>query len=213
MMNIRVAIADDHPMIISGLQNMLSNYPHILLCNTYTTGTALLEDLKSTLPDVLLLDIQLPDITGDKLASVILKKYPEVKILILTNLDSTLYVHNMLRNGVHGYILKNIEPKILTEAIETVYNGGEYVDPLLKEKLEHFKLHMKKESYLAPKLTIREREILQLIVNGNTSEEIAQKLFISHGTVEHYRINILLKMDVKNTAALVKKALTLGYAE
>lgn len=212
-MSIKVAIADDHPMIISGLQNMLSNYPNVALLHTYATGTELLDGLKTTQPDVLLLDIQLPDITGDKLASVILKKYPDIKILILTNLDSTLYVHNMMRNGVHGYILKNIEPKFLIEAIETVYNSEEYIDDLLKEKLEQFKLTMKKESYLAPKLTIREKEILQLIVNGNTSDEIAKKLFISYGTVEHYRVNILLKMDVKNTAALVKKALTLGYAE
>src|ERR1700744_6463498 len=194
-MNIKVAIADDHPMIISGLQNMLSNYPHISLTDTYPTGTELMEGLKTTMPEVPLLDIQLPDITGDKLASVILKKYPDIKILILTNLDSTLYVHNMLRNGVHGYILKNIEPKFLIEAIETVYDGEEYIDDLLKEKLEQFKLTMKKESYLAPKLTIREKEILQLIVNGNTSDEIAKKLFISYGTVEHYRVNILLKMD------------------
>src|SRR5688572_1491937 len=119
-MKIRIAIADDHPMIIGGLQNMLSAYPHIVLEGAYNNGAELMKGLQDRLPDVLLLDIQLPDKTGDELATIILKKYPEQKILTLTNFNSMLYVHNMMRIGVKGYILKTTDPETLIKAIEQV---------------------------------------------------------------------------------------------
>jgi DNA-binding NarL/FixJ family response regulator len=212
-MNIRIAIADDHPMIIGGLQNMLSNHSHIVLTATYANGEELLKGLQQDVPDVLLLDIQMPDKTGDELAPVILKKYPTLKILTLTNLDSTLYMHNMLRHGAQGYVLKTTDPKTVIAAIETVYNGGQYLDATMKDKLEQFTSRLKKEAFLKPKLTSREKEILRLIVIGDTSQEIADKLFIGFRTVEYYRLNILFKLDVKNTAALVKKALEMGLTE
>lgn len=212
-MNIRIAIADDHPMIIGGVQNMLSNYSHITLMGIYSNGVELMAGLEQAQPDVLLLDIQLPGKTGDELAPLILKKYPEIRILTLTNLDSSLYIHNMLRQGVHGYVLKTSDPTTVVKGIEHVYAGEQFLDPAIQEKLERFMVSMKKESFLKPKLTSREKEILRLIVNGDTSQEIADKLFISLRTVEYYRLNILLKLDVKNTAALVKKALTLGLTE
>jgi len=212
-MQIRIAIADDHPMIIDGLQNMVRNYPHLTLTGAYPDGATLLEGIGQDTPDVLLLDIQLPDHTGDHLAPVILKKYPDIRILILTNLDSTLSLYNMMRLGVKGYALKTTDQKTLIRAIETVYRGGEFLEPPLQERLYQFTRRMKKGSAIKPTLTPREKEILQLIINGDTGQEIADKLCIGFRTVEHYRENILLKLDVKNTAMLVKKALTLGLAE
>lgn len=212
-MKIRIAIADDHPMIIGGLQNMLAAYPHIVLEGTYSTGAELIKGLQQQQPDVLLLDIQLPDKTGDELATTILKKYPEQKILTLTNFNSMLYVHNMLRIGVKGYILKTTDPETLIKAIEEVYKGEEFIDQAVKSKLGQYATKIKKEANLRPTLTLREKEILKLTVNGDTIQEISEKLFIGLRTVEYYRSNLLLKLEVKNMAALIKKALEMGLAE
>lgn len=211
-MNIKIAIADDHPMIIKGLQNILANYPHITLTATYPDGALLLEGLRQQVPDVLLLDIQLPGKTGDELAPIILKKYPGIRILTLTNFESTLHVNNMLRQGVHGYLLKNAEEDILIRAIETVYQGDSFLEDNMKEKLHRLDVRITKTVSSKSTLTPREKEILQLIVNGDTSQEIADKLFLSLHTVENYRTSIMLKLDVKNIAGLIAKALRTGMA-
>jgi DNA-binding NarL/FixJ family response regulator len=212
-MNINIAIADDHPMIIGGLKSLLVGYKHLHLSGTYLNGNDLLEALPQIKADVLLLDIQLPDKTGDLLAPLILKQHPELRILILTNLSSPLYLHNLLRLGVAGYILKNTDPDMLIHAIEAVYNGEEFIDPALREKLDQFRVRMKKEVALKPTLTLREKEILRMTVSGDTMPEISQKLFIGLRTVEYYRSNLFLKLEVKNLAGLIRKALELGLVE
>jgi len=214
MAYISIAVADDHPVVIKGIQNMLANYTHICLTGTYTNHEELLQGLSRELPDILLLDIQFPGKTGDELTPVILKKYPSLKIIALTNFNSILYVNNMLRNGAQGYLLKTTEEDILIKAIETVYEREEiYLEPSLKEELREFEYNKRRVASLKTSLTPREKEILQLITDGYTGQEIAQQLFISFSTVEHYRNNILLKMDAKNTAALIKKAMTLGLVK
>jgi DNA-binding NarL/FixJ family response regulator len=212
-MSIQVAIVDDHPLIMQGMQMLLSRYPHIILVGAFGSATELMHGLERMTPDVLLLDIQLPDKSGDELAPQILKTCPGIKILMLTNFNSPLYVHNALRNGVHGYLLKTTEQETLIHAIETVHNGGQFIEAALQEKMEE-EIPKKNKRIFTTKsnLTSRETEILQLIVNGYTDPEIAQQLFLSLHTVKRYRINILLKLDVKNTAALVNKALKLGLA-
>jgi DNA-binding NarL/FixJ family response regulator len=212
-MSIRIAIADDHPMVITGLQNMLSGYPHITIVGVYPNVVELLKGMKLNLPDVLLLDIQLPDKTGDELAPVLLKKYPQLRILILTNFNSTLYVNNMLRHGVLGYLLKTTDNKTLVEAIETVYKGEEFLQPSIKEKIDQADKRIKREVSTKSALSIREKQILQLIVNGDSNQQIADSLFLSLRTVENYRFNLAFKLDAKNTAMLVSKALKLGLAE
>jgi len=211
--NITISIADDHPMVIIGLQNMLANYPNITLLDTYPDGQALLKGLQEKMPDVLLLDIQMPGQTGDELAPLIMKKYPELRILTLTNLDSALCAYNMTRHGVLGYLLKTTNQKTLIEAINAVYRGEEYIEPSMQEKMQQLAVGRTREASLKSALTPREKEVLQLIVNGITNKDISQKLHIGFRTVEYYRFNILLKLDVNNTAALVKKALRLGLAE
>ena len=209
----RIAIVDDHPMIISGIREILSDCSDIAFAGTYTNGKELMEGLQKVIPDILLLDIQLPDKTGDRLLIEILKKYPDMKVIALTNFDSVLYVSNMMRNGAKGYILKNADKATLVYAIEQVYNGHEFIQPSLKEKVALIEMGVNRTLAAKFILTVREREVLQLIVNGMTNAEIAKALFLSLHTIENYRDNILLKMEVKNTASLVRKALTLGLAE
>ncbi len=209
-MHIKIAITDDHPMVISGIKNMLYYHKHIEVINTYKTGTALLEGLEKEQPDVLLLDIQLPDATGNELARIITKKYPDVKILVISSMESSFHVKDMMQHGCKGYLLKTSEEDIVLEAIEEVYHGGEYLEPSLKEDLLKSMLKIKKQTALSPSLTLREKEILQLITEGYTSPQIAEKLSISHRTVENHRFSLLQKLNVKNTAALMKTALQMG---
>lgn len=192
---------------------MLLHYSHIALISTFSNGDDLLKGLQQEIPDVLLLDIQIPGKTGEELAPIILKKYPSIKILTLTNFDSILYATNMLARGVHGYILKTAEHEVLIQAIETVYGGGQFIEDTMQEKLQQAYSRIERRASLKSTLTLREKEILQLIVNGCTSPEIAEQLFLSVNTVDTYRTNIMLKLDVNNTAGLVKKALKMGLAE
>lgn len=209
-MSIRIVMIDDHPMILKGLKNTLSDYKHINIIGCYANGKELLNGLEENTPDVLLLDIQLPGKTGDELLPLIVKRFPQVRVLALTNFDSTLYINNMVRLGVHGYLLKTADEDILIKAIETVYEGKEFIDPSLREKMQDIK---KKELYSKVNLTLREKEILKLIINGSTSQEIVNKLFLSINTVNNYRTRIFQKLDAKNMAELIKKALMLGLEE
>lgn len=212
-MKIKVAITDDHPLVINGLRNMLHQHPHITVTATYLNGDALLHGIKEDMPDVLLLDIQMPGKTGDELAPLLLKKYPGLKIIALTNFDSTLYANNMLKVGAYGYVLKSAEEKVIIQAIETVYNGDRFVEDSMKAKMEQLEQKIANTVFAKCSLTPRETDILKHIVNGETSQQIANTLFLSLRTVENYRLNIQLKLDVKNTAMLVKRALQMGLVE
>ncbi len=212
---IKVAIIDDHPMVITGIQNMLASRKDIEMIATYESGEALLNGLKQQQPDVLLLDIQLPGIKGDELAEMIREQWPSVKILAMTGFDTPFYVRNMFEKGCLGYLLKNTGQATLIHAIETVNKGETYIDEALKEQLLQHVLKIKKTSVpgAPPVLTRREKDILRLIVQEYTSQEIADTLFLSLRTIEKYRLNMLQKLHVRNTAGLVKAAISMGLTE
>jgi DNA-binding NarL/FixJ family response regulator len=126
-------IADDHQMVIRGLNDMLRDVAHIHVKGTYTTGKELLAGLQKEQPDVLILDIQMPEMTGDEAAAVIVKQYPSVRILVLTNSDQAFHAQNMLQKGALGYLLKNTDPDTLVKAVETVHSGRQFIDPYMKE--------------------------------------------------------------------------------
>ncbi len=209
--DIKVAIADDHQMVVDGLMHMLDGYPHIQVQHTYLNGQGLLAGLQREQPDVLLLDIHLTDYVGEDLVPLIVKNYPAVRILAVTSVDNIARVRNLVRQGCLGYVLKNVQSGILVQAIETVYKGTSFITEDLKEQLLQELLHLKKELPAQPLLlTRREKEILQLIAREYSSKEIADQLFISLNTVEIHRKHLFQKMDVKNVAGLIRKALQLG---
>ncbi len=212
-MSIKLMIADDHPLIISGLQNMLRHFPDIEIVGTFETGKELLEGLRSIKPDVLLLDIQMPDKTGTELAGTISKNYPDIRIIALTVLENNHYIKAMLRNGASGYLLKNSRQDVLIEAINAVYVGEQYIEPSLKDRVWRDIMKSDSQPTLKPILSKREKEVLQLIADEYTSQEIADKLFISLRTVESHRLNLLLKLGMKNMAGLVKVAVQMGLVE
>lgn len=213
-MPIKVFIVDDHPLAITGLKNMLETTNEITVVETYDTGQKLLDALQINQPDVLLLDLQLPDYKGNELANIIHKKYPDIKILVITSLDAPTHIKALMRIGCSGYILKNTNVQSLIIAIKDVHHGNLYIQPDLKEQMLNNMLHFASTTKTkAPKLTSREKEILGLIVEEYTNQEIAEKLSLSMRTIENHRFSIMHKLDVKNSIGLVKVAIQLGITE
>ncbi len=208
-MKIKVSITDDHLIVANGVYTMLKAHPLIEMTGIYTSGKQLLLQLEQKEPDVLLLDIQLPDIQGDELARIITEKHPLVAILVLTNMDQVFYVRNMFMNGVKGYLLKSADTPTLVEAITAVYRGQQYLDSNMQQQMAYELLDARKAQAI-PKLTKREQKILELIAAEMTNTEIAQELYLSISTVETHRLNLFFKLGVKNAAGLVRKGIQMG---
>ncbi len=212
-MAISIFITDDHPLAVEGLQNMLYSSPEIEVRGTFVNGEDLLSGLRKELPDVLLLDILLPDCDGMELAATIMHKYPELKILAITSLDAPVYVKKMMKNGCKGYILKNTDKTSLIGAIKDIYRGGDYIDPALKEKLSYNFNQKSWEVLKNPELTNRELEILKLIMEDKSSQDIASQLYLSLRTVETHRFNLCKKLGVNNKASLIKTVMEQGILQ
>lgn len=211
---IKVAITDDHEMVVKGLRQMLAEDPNILLTGVYLNGQALIDGLTQTVPDVLLLDLHLPDRMGEDLAKEVLATYPHIKILVLSSIDDIKRVKHMMQIGCKGYSIKNIAQKALLSAIADIYSGGQYLDPVLKEELlqETITQEHLRPSYI-PEVTRREKEILDMLSLGRSSKDIADQLFISIRTVENHRKSLLRKFNVKNSLGLLNVAKQKGILE
>jgi len=209
-MPIKLAIADDHPIVANGICNILRDADHVEVTDIYANGATLLKGLAQRQPDVLLLDMHLPDMSGPELAASILKNYPQLRILVLSSSDVLILVKKMLKLGCMGYILKDADDTTILQAIETVQKGGQFLAPALQQMMIDDMFRNKKSEKKNTALTRREKEVLQLIIDEFTNQEIADKLFLSLHTVENHRISLLHKLEVKNTAGLVKVALQTG---
>jgi len=212
MEKINIFIADDHPLVAAGLTTLLKPYKQIRVLGSYMNAVRLMEGLRQRLPDVLLLDLMLPDRSGKELVADIREAHPDLRILVLTSLDMPAMISSMMRRGCRGYLLKGAGPEVLLEAIEAVHRGETYIEPALRESLLQnvIQYKSKNEAIPLPELSEREKEILQLIAQEYTTREISEKLFISYRTAENHRYNLLQKLDVKNTVGLVKAAIQLG---
>lgn len=197
---INVQIVDDHRLLIEGLKKIIEDSGVASLVNVAYTGKECLQQLKFEQPDVLLLDINLPDYDGPDLCNKIKKLYPQVAVLALTTHREYAVVRRMLESSANGYIVKNAMCEEIILGIETVARGEQFlcdeIDMLIKRKADNDVW-----------LTKRESEMLKLIVEGYTNPEIAEKIFLSPETIKGYRKNLLLKLGAKNTVALVKMAL------
>lgn len=196
----QVVIVDDHRVLVEGLRKLIDESGAAQVRSVAYCAADCRALLAFEHPDVLMLDINLPDANGVELCRELKSLYPALKILALTTYGEYSVVRQMLENGALGYVLKNAMPEELLEGIRTVHLGERFlcheVDVLLK-----------KQSDTTVWLTARERELLKLIVDGYTNPEIADKIFLSPETIKGYRKNLLLKLGAKNTAALVKMAL------
>jgi len=198
---IRVIIVDDHPIVIDGIKHLINNQPDMEVVGTAACGEECKKLLLTDVPDILLLDINIPDINGMELCKYIHEQYPLVKIIALSSFKEFFYVQKMLQNGAEGYLLKNSLPEEITDGIRRVYQG----DKFFSEEINLAFSNRKEKGKLF--LTIRETELLTFIIEGYTNKEIAEKMFLGNETVNSYRKNLLLKLGVKNTAAMVKLAI------
>ncbi len=202
---IKLIIIDDHTLVLKGIVSMLTDVDNIKICGTFSLGQDLLDYLKKEKPEVLLLDINLPDINGMELCKIITKSYPYIKIIGLTNYSETGFIKSLMKNGAKGYLLKNTSKDELITAINKVSSGEIFLPTVLKNQLLNESFGIKTQKFI-PKLTRREREVLECIAGELTNSETAEKLFISVKTVESHRNNLLQKFAVRNTAGLIKEA-------
>ena len=194
-----VFIVDDHYMVIEGIRSLLQNEKDIEWAGHAMNAESCLAFLKKQQPDVILMDISLPDQSGIDLCKEVKEKYPSVFIVGLSTFNQQSFIRKMMDNGASGYVLKNATQHELTDAINTVVKGKRY----LSEEAFHT---LRKEDATSIVVTRREKEVLGLIADGMTNAAIAQQLFISVATVETHRKNLLAKLEAKNTASLIRKA-------
>jgi len=199
----KVFIVDDHPIVLEGLRNLLSQREEIDVTGAYATGREALEALRQELPDVILLDINLPDVNGTQLCREIKERHPSVRIIALSVHNERLVILNMLQQGANGYVLKNAIGKDIVDALWDVVMGKMYLCNGTREVLGSIDHTPIRE---IPRLTRREKEILALIGQGKTTQQIAGDLFISPHTVESHRKNLMEKFGVPNTAMVLKLA-------
>jgi len=208
---IRIMIADDHNMFVEGIESILDGIENIQVVAKCYTGPEVFEKIPTTPVDVVLLDINLPGMNGLEVCQKLSKEYPEVKVLALSMHNEESFVTEILKYGAQGYILKNTGKKELISAIEMVNSGQSYfseeVTETIMKSLVNQRTGNKKAAMLTPKISRREKDVLELIVKEHTTQEIADTLFISLKTVESHRRSLLTKLGVRNTAGLVRVAI------
>lgn len=196
----RILIVDDHPLLADGLRSLITEYRLSQAPSTASSAAECRRLLRSSPFDLVLLDINLPDASGIDLCKEIIDSCPGIKVLAITSFSEFSFVNRMMTNGASGYVLKNAMPEEFVKGIETVMKGDIFlcheVDILMNKTTE-------KHIFL----TRRESELLRLITEGYTNQEIAEKLFLGNETIKSYRKNLLFKLNVKNTAALVRYAI------
>lgn len=208
-MTIRIAITDDHNMIVKGIESMLTQTPDIQVVGKYSDAQSTLNQIEKDQPDILLLDINLPDINGIELSKTLLKKQADLKIIALTSHDEATFIKRMLKNGIHGYLLKNVDRLELITAFRTVLSGERYLQKQVQDKVFNSGPKPSQNNQLRPNLTRRELDVLKAISEELTTQEISEKLFISPKTVETHRMNIMSKLGAKNSVGIIKRAIEL----
>jgi DNA-binding NarL/FixJ family response regulator len=204
MSMIRVFIVDDHPVVIEGIRSLLQNEKGIEWAGQAMNAPSCLGFFVNNSADVVLMDISMPGMDGIELCAIMKDKYPGVMILGLSTFNQGLYIKKMMENGASGYILKNSSREDLVKAIHIVHEGALYFSGEVGQALQEYQKASKIE---LPVLTPREKEILQLIAEGFTNPQIAEKIFLSPFTVDSHRKNLLAKLKVKNAATLIKLAI------
>jgi DNA-binding NarL/FixJ family response regulator len=203
-----ILIADDHAMFADGISSILDTEADINVIGKCLDGPSVLEFLKDNKVDVLLLDVNLPGMSGIDVCKTVTAKYPAVKVIAISMFNEESFVTEILNNGAKGYVLKNTGRDELLRAINTVLTGKSYfsddVTETIMKGLMSQRTGSKKAKKEIPKISKREKEVLDLIVKEHTTQEIAKKLFISLKTVESHRSNLLAKMNARNTAGLVR---------
>jgi len=208
---IKILIVDDHQIVRDGLVSLLSDSPDIEIIGEASGYSKLNELLGMKKPDIIVMDISMPDKSGIEISEIISAEYPEIKILVLSMYLNEDFIINALKAGAKGYLPKNTTKKELLEALNAIYNGEEYFSkPIADIIMKSYVKKIKEADDISQRdnsLSSREIEILRLFVEGFTNAEIADKLFISQRTVESHKNHIMHKMGFKSTVEMVKFAI------
>lgn len=221
MDKIRILLADDHELVRSGLMKLLETYKDLVVIGEAGDGVEAVDKTKSLNPDVLIIDLSMPKLSGIEATKIIRKECPEVAVLVLTMHQNEEYVYQIFKSGAGGYILKDAGKDDLATAIRTVAKGEKYFSSRISEIMVNG--FLRKTSTrgedsssniegLDVALTKREKEVLALIAQGLNNQEISEKLFISPRTADTHRTNIMQKLDIHDVANLVKFAIEHGFS-
>jgi DNA-binding NarL/FixJ family response regulator len=202
-----IVLADDHAMFREGIRKIIERIEDVSVSAEVNDGLELLELLKKSWPDMVILDLSMPNLRGLEAIREIKKSYPQVKILVLTMHKKREFIRQALRDGADGFLLKEDAGGELIRAVQAIRNGAMYLSPLLSSLLTSLALEEDKTEIL----TMREREVIKLIAEGKRTKEIAEVLFISPYTVRRHRSNIMEKLNLNNLADLVKYAISQTY--
>lgn len=210
---IRVAITDDHQIVLTSLANLLEQENDVVIQAIYSSAAATRNGLKDELPDVLLLDIHLQDGNGVDLCAEFHAAYPDLMIIALTTYNQAGMVRKFMKNGGAGYLIKSTSKEELLNAIHCAARGENYLHAEVRALLLNDTIGQQPPASYIPVLTRREQEVLQLIVDEKTTPEIADELCVSPKTVETHRMHLMQKLGVKNLAGLVKEAIYKGLLD
>lgn len=214
-MSIKIFLADDHAIVRDGLVMLLQAQPDLQVIGSADNGREAVRQIKQLQPDVAILDITMPDLNGLEAARQIREAGLDTRVIILSMHGSTSHVFEALKVGVKGYLLKASAGAMVVDAVRAVYRGQRYLsDEIMEQVIDHSLLQQSEQQDETPdplaSLSPREREVLQLVVEGKTSAEIAQIIHISPKTVETYRGNLMKKLGLHNLTELVKFAIRYG---
>jgi len=208
-MTIRILIADDHAIVAEGLKHLVEAQPDLEVIATVGDGREAVRVAKETEPDVVLMDLSMPELNGADATRAIIDARPECRVIVLSMYAEREYVRRALKAGATGYVVKRSAAKELVEAIRAVHGGQRYLSPRVADVvIDDYAGDGKAD--LLEKLSTREREVLQLLAEGRTGAEIAQRLVLSQKTVETYRARLVEKLGIRDVAGLVKFAIQRG---
>lgn len=208
---IKVMLVDDQDILLEGLKLILSKEEDIEIICAANNGRKAHDACKLNCPDVVLMDIKMPELNGVEATAIIKRDFPRVKIIVLTTFNDDEYIYDALKNGASGYMLKDASPSEIAEAVRTVYNGGALIQAEVAVKVidkfselarENMDNKNKKQDSKVELLTDREIDICKLVAEGKNNKEIADELFLSQGTVKNHITRVLIKLDLRDRTQL-----------
>lgn len=216
MAKIKIFIADDHSIVRDGVKAMLSQENKYVVVGEAEDGLQTLQGVAAQRPDIVMMDISMPELDGILVTERIMNELPDTKVIMLSMYKDRQYVINAFQAGVKGYILKGRDSNEILLAVEQVLSGRVYVSPSLAgEIMSDFMNIVKGEQAPDPlgALSLREKEVIKLVVDGCSSRQIAEKLYLAESTIKTYRSNIMKKLKVRDAAGLIKFAMQKGLVK